>query len=131
MRRRPSEERIFQEFFEENPGFLPGAFGIYGESVHLSYNSALITKPSLKGLKSKTPDFLWIASDSGTVYPTFIEIETPSKRWFRKDGVQTSEFTQAKNQLSDWKAWLSNPIHQSLFYQYYDIDKEVAKVKNC
>ncbi|PEP90534.1 hypothetical protein COE95_13145 [Bacillus toyonensis] len=129
LKQKGHEESVFQEFFERNPAFLPGAFGIYGESGHPPYNNALITQPLLHGLTSKIPDFLWIASDSGTIYPIFIEIETPNKRWFRNNGVPTAEFTQAQNQLSDWKIWLSNPIHQNLFYQYYDIEREIASGK--
>lgn len=123
------EEDVFQEFFESNPSLLPGAFGIYGESGHAPYNNALITQPLLQGLTTKIPDFLWIASDSGTIYPIFIEIEKPNKKWFRNDGRPTAEFTQAQNQISDWKMWYSNPNHQSLFYQYYDIDGEIARGK--
>ncbi|MCM3185942.1 Shedu anti-phage system protein SduA domain-containing protein [Priestia megaterium] len=129
LKQKGHEEFVFQEFFERNPAFLPGAFGIYGESGHSPYNNALITQPILQGLTSKIPDFLWIASDSGTIYPIFIEIETPNKRWFKKNGVPTAEFTQAQNQLSDWKIWLSNPVHQNLFYQYYDIDREITSGK--
>lgn len=130
LKTKGSEERAFQVFFEKNPSFLPGAFGVYGESGHPPYNNALITQPVLNGLTSKIPDFLWIASDSGTIYPIFIEIETPNKRWFKKNGVPTAEFTQAQSQLSDWKMWLSNPAHQSLFYENYNIDQKIAEGKN-
>ncbi|MGD6834414.1 Shedu immune nuclease family protein [Sutcliffiella halmapala] len=130
LKQNGNEERVFQDFFERNPAFLPGAFGVYGESGHSPYNNALIIQPLLQGLTSKIPDFLWIASDSLNIYPIFIEIETHNKRWFRKNGVPTAEFTQAQNQLSDWKTWLSNPTHQNLFYQYYDIDKEIVSGKS-
>lgn len=129
LKQKGNEEGVFQNFFERNPAFLPGAFGIYGESGHPPYNYALVTQPLLNGLASKIPDFLWIASDSLAIYPIFIEIETPNKRWFRNDGIPAAEFTQAQNQLSDWKIWLSNPTHQNLFYQYYDIDREIASGK--
>lgn len=130
LKENSNEERVFQNFFERNPAFLPGAFGIYGESGHSPYKNALISQPLLQGLTSKIPDFLWIATDSLNIYPIFIEIETPNKAWFRKNGVPTAEFTQAQNQLTDWKTWFENPIHQSLFYQYYSIDKEIITGKS-
>ncbi|MGE8001190.1 Shedu immune nuclease family protein [Lysinibacillus sp. NPDC093190] len=123
------DEKKFQEFFERNPSLLPGAFGIYGESGHAPYNNALITQPLLQGLTTKIPDFLWLSTDSLNISPIFIEIEKPNKKWFRKNGQPTAEFTQAQNQLSEWKQWYENPTHQSLFYQYYDIDREILNGK--
>lgn len=74
------DESAFQSFFEKNPCMLPSAFGFFGESGHVPFNNALITQPILTGLTTKIPDFLWIASDSCTIYPVFIEIEKPSKK---------------------------------------------------
>ncbi|MFJ7649158.1 Shedu immune nuclease family protein [Lysinibacillus sp. NPDC097279] len=125
LKENADDERKFQEFFERNPSLLPGAFGIFGNSGHAPYNNALITQPLLQGLTTKIPDFLWLATDSLNIYPIFIEIEKPNKKWFRKNGQPTAEFTQAQSQLSEWKQWYDNPIHQSLFFQYYDIDREI------
>lgn len=130
LRNDDHEESVFQDFFERNPAMLPGAFGVYGESGHPPYNNALISQPLLQGLTSKIPDFLWIALDSLSIYPIFIEIEKPNKKWFRKNGVPTAQFTQAQNQIIDWKTWWSNPVHQNLFYQYYNIDKEILSGKS-
>lgn len=125
LKRDGKKESSFQEFFEKNPSFLPGAYGVFGESGHIPYNNSLITQPELHGLNLYKPDFLWIARDSLNVYPVFIEIETPEKKWFTKAGVPTAEFTQAQNQLSEWKSWYSNPVHQNIFYQYYGIQEEI------
>lgn len=59
---------VLRIVFEWNLAFLPGAFGIYSESGHSPYNNALITQPLLHGLTSKILDFLWVASDSGTIW---------------------------------------------------------------
>lgn len=124
-----NSEAAFQTFFEENPSMLPGAFGFFGESGHAPYNNILISQPILNGLTTKIPDFLWIATDSCTIYPIFVEIEVPSKRWFTKSGQPTAEFTQAQTQLADWKAWFQNPTHQHLFFEFYEIDSEYRRGK--
>lgn len=130
LKNEPTDEDVFQDFFEKNPAMLPGAFGFFGESSHLPYNNALITQPVLQGLETKVPDFLWIASDSLNIYPVFIEIEAPSKKWFNKDGTSTAKYTQALSQIQDWKTWYSNPAHQSIFHQFYDFDKEIIDGKS-
>lgn len=122
-------EKTFQDFFERYPCMLPGAFGFFGESGHSPYNNVLITQPHLVGLTSKIPDFLWIACDSCTIYPVFIEIEKPSKKWFVSDGKPSSEFTHAQNQLTDWKVWFANPTHQELFFKFYNVDSEFMQGK--
>lgn len=123
------EEKVFQKFFEENPCMLPGAYGFFGESGHTPYLNVLITQPILTGLTTRIPDFLWIANDSCNVYPVFIEIEKPAKKWFRGDGNPSADFTHAQNQLTDWKVWFGNPTHQKLFFEYYDVDSEFLKGK--
>lgn len=124
------DERSFQDFFERHPCMLPGAFGFFGESGHTPFNNVLITQPKLTGLTTKIPDFLWIANDSCTIYPIFIEIEKPSKKWFVFEGKPSSEFTHAQNQLTDWKVWFSDPTHQNLFFQYYNVDSEFMRGKS-
>src|SRR6478672_8579833 len=58
-------EKNIQQFLEENPCLIPGPFGITFSSGHFPFPSAVITQPFLKGLATKIPDFMWIASDSG------------------------------------------------------------------
>ncbi|WP_268329553.1 Shedu anti-phage system protein SduA domain-containing protein [Bacillus inaquosorum] len=84
LQQQSENEKVFQDFFEKNPAMLPGAYGFFGESGHAPYNNVLITQPVLQGLITKVPDFLWIASDSLNIYPIFIEIEAPSKKWFNQ-----------------------------------------------
>ena len=122
-------EADFQEFFEKNPAFLPGAYGFFGESGHPPFMNALITQPQLRGLATKVPDFLWIATDSSTIYPVFIELEAPTKKWFVRSGYPSSDFSQAQTQLLDWKNWFNDGNNQELFFKYYDIDTSHRKNK--
>jgi hypothetical protein len=73
----------------------------------------------LQGLGTKVPDFMWIAADSGTIYPILIEIESPRKRWFTNQGKPNFEFTQAHTQLATWKSWFDSPTNRQLFLEYY------------
>lgn len=125
-----NDESAFQKFFEENPSMMPGAFGFFGESGHAPYNNILISQPQLNGVTKRIPDFLWIATDSCTIYPVFVEIESPSKHWFTSSGQPTADFTQAQTQLTEWKVWFQNPTHQHLFFEYYEIDTEFRRGKS-
>jgi hypothetical protein len=95
------KEKRFQSFFEENPCMLPGAFSLNLKSGHYPFAGTVIAQPELTGLTSKIPDFMWIACDSGTVYPVLIEIEAPAKKYFTKKGKTTEKFNQAHDQLAE------------------------------
>lgn len=63
---------------------------------------------------------MWIASDSATVYPILIEIETPHKRWFHTKGTDFhSDFSHALGQLTEWKAWFARGTNAAAFMDYY------------
>lgn len=117
-------EKAYQRFLEDNFCLLPGAFGLIGRSGHYPYPGAVVAQPQLNGLFKRIPDFMWIANDSGTLYPVFIEIEAPYKQWFLDNGKQTDEFTQAHNQLAEWKQWFAKPTHVSLFLEYFQIPSD-------
>lgn len=118
-----TDEPKIQEFLEEHPSLLPGAFGLFGSGHyplgHYPFPCAVISQPTLQGISLKNPDFLWIATDSKSVYPTFIELEAPTKRWFTKKGKQADELTQAYNQIVEWKAWFSKPQNILTFIEFY------------
>ena len=96
------DERQVQAFFERYPALVPGGLTPGGSTGHYPLHCALITQPVLPGFHSRLPDLMWIATDSGTWYPTLIEIESPGKRLFTKRGVPTAAFTQARTQLAQW-----------------------------
>lgn len=116
------DERLIQDFMENHPCMIPGSFGVDGESGHGPWPSAVITQPKLPGVSERFPDFMWISTDSESVYPILVEIETPDKKWWRENGeVSHSDFTQAQGQLAEWRAWFSQPLNQQLFLDMYDI----------
>ncbi len=118
-----TDEPKIQEFLEEHPSLLPGAFGLFGSGHyplgHYPFPCAVISQPILQGIGLKKPDFLWIATDSMSVYPTFIELEAPTKRWFTKKGKQDDELTKAYNQIVEWKVWFSIPENVLIFKKFY------------
>ena len=118
------EERQVQDFFERHPALVPGALTPGGSTGHYPHHCALITQPVLPGFHSRLPDLMWIATHSGTWYPTLIEIESPGKRLFTKRGVPTAAFTQARTQLAQWRSWFQNPINVQQFVELYGVPAE-------
>lgn len=102
---------------------MPGAFELLGRSSHMPVHNSLFSQPRLSNDdKLKIPDFMWIANDSLSLCPVFIEIEKPSKLEFRKDSdVGRQVFNQALGQIKHWKAILSDESGRSFFYDYYRI----------
>ena len=124
------EEKNLQSFLEEHPCLIPGAFGLNFSSGHYPFPCAVITQPVLKGLGTKVPDFMWIAADSGTIYPILVEIEAATKRWFTKKGIPHSDFTQAHTQLASWKTWFDSPANREVFLKYYRIPSSLYETRN-
>ena len=124
-------ESSYQDFFERNPSFMPGAFEVIGHSSFLPFNNALISQPIISNeTKSRKPDFMWIARNSISLCPVLIEIEKPSKLGFRKNSdITRADFNQALNQLKQWRAILSNPEGVLKFYQRFQIPEEWQKLK--
>lgn len=125
-----SNESKFQEFFEENPSFIPGAHSAFNQhpSGHNPLHSCLFTQPKLPGVSERYPDFMWLSIDSSVFSPVFIEIEAPDKKLFTQKGVPTSLFTQANYQLLEWKALLSSPTNRTMFYEMYDVDSNARQL---
>jgi Domain of unknown function (DUF4263) len=122
---RPNEPTV-QGFLEQNPCLVPGlrSLGIY-PSAYPCY-SMLISQPSLPGLRVRRPDFMWIAGTSVAVYPTLIEIESPIKRLFTARRSPTATFSQARHQLTQWKAWFTRPENVQKFISDYSVTKAPA-----
>ena len=105
------DEALMHSFLERNPSFVPGAFS-FPTSGHGPMYSGVFSKPPLSAVGMHIPDFLWLATATDIVFPIFVEIETPSKRWFTEGGQPRAEFTQARNQLVIWKQWFGNAVNQ-------------------
>lgn len=112
-------EAGIQAFLETHPCLVPGGQSMSGPSGHSAYPAALITQPRLPGFNARVPDFMWIATDSGTTYAVVVEIEAPTKRWFRKDGTPSADLTQAQSQLTDWRIWFEKTHNQQAFLEHY------------
>ena len=82
---------------------------------------SLIAQPKLPGQHVRIPDFMWIATHSGAWFPTLIEIEKPSKRIYNKDGTPSSHFSQARNQLNQWRSWFTSNANVEQFKEMYGI----------
>lgn len=126
-----SDESKFQEFFERNPHFLPGSrdeFSGVGGSGHQPHLLCLISQPKISGLINRQPDFMWLASDSVYFSPVIIEIEAPSKRYFKADGTPSRYFTQAVHQLQEWQTILSRPENVLKFYEDFSIPEDLREL---
>ncbi len=122
-------ERNVQEFLEQHPCMIPGPFGLIGTSGHSPWPAAMISQPVLPSLSVRIPDFMWIARESVNVYPILIEIESPHKKWFTKAGRPSSEFTQARDQITEWMAWFEKPQNVLQFRDIYNVRDSLGKLK--
>jgi hypothetical protein len=111
------EELEIQEFLELNPAMIPGGSGDIGPGGHHgSEMGAVFRKPRLSGAgREFEPDFMWVTRSTALITPILIEIEKPSKRWFKQDGTPTQDFTHAHDQLNDWRAWFSRDQNSAIF----------------
>lgn len=95
------DEAPMHRFLEDNPKFLiqvlTGGHGRY-----------FISKPRLGS--QYVPDFLIGDQTSMGIEWYAVEIESPRKKVYRKDGNFRSELNQAINQIKDWRNWLTNRI---------------------
>jgi hypothetical protein len=113
------DEKEIHTFLENNPSLIPGAYGISFTSGHDPLYGAVFSQPILPGIETKYPDFMWIAINSSEISPILIEIEALDKPWFTKEGHQRAEFTQAENQLDQWRVWFSEPRNILNFQKLY------------
>ena len=122
------DEALVHAFLERHPSLLPGSHSVDGDSGHSPFPMAVVSKPKLSGLSDREPDFMWIACDSGSVYPILIEIETPHKPWFYGDRAEVhSNFTHAQGQLAEWRAWFNRGHNRTAFFDYYEVPSVIAK----
>jgi hypothetical protein len=118
------DESLVHNFLEQHPSLLPGSHSVDGDSGHSPFPMSVISKPKFPGLSDREPDFMWIATDSDSLYPILIEIETPHKRWFYGDRAEIhSDFTHAQGQLAEWRAWFNRGNNRAAFMDYYEIPR--------
>lgn len=122
----PDDEKVFQQFFERNPSFMPGAFELGELSGHLPHLQCLISQPEIGATYTRKPDFLWLSQDSLTFAPVFIEIEKPSKKTFTRLRQTSADFTQAMDQILEWKSLLNTPESQIAFMKKYKLPQTLT-----
>lgn len=115
------DEQEYQRLIERHPCLLPWCYGTFGGGHHGLVHGAVVRQPRLTGLNGKQPDFLMITRDSASVYVVLIEIESPCKHRFTKQGNPNAELTQAISQLRSWKAWFELPGKSDSFVQEYQV----------
>ena len=122
------ERHVLHTFLERHPSLLPGSHSVDGDSGHGAFPWAVISKPKLPGLSHREPDFMWIATDSESLYPILIEIETPHKQWFYGDHAEIhSDFTHAQGQLAEWRAWFNQGHNRTAFLDDYEIPRDLRR----
>ncbi|MFY9618530.1 MAG: Shedu immune nuclease family protein [Pyrinomonadaceae bacterium] len=126
---KPSEQQV-QDFLERNPALVPGARTPGSPSGHAPIHNVLIAQPKLPGLRSKIPDFMWIATHSEAWYPTLIEIERPDKKIFKSRVVPRAEFTEAHNQFAQWRSWFSKPENTQVLIREYGVPEEIIRFRS-
>jgi Domain of unknown function (DUF4263) len=120
LSREPEEDEV-QRFLELHPSMIPGGSGDIGPGGHHGSDmGAVFRRPNLIGAgRSFQPDFMWVTRSTSLITPILVEIEKPSKRWFRRDGRPTSEFTEAHDQLNDWRSWFARDGNRALFRERF------------
>ncbi len=114
-------EKEFQDFLEKNPSYVPGALSLFGQSGHYPFMDTLISQPEIGITFTRKPDFLWLAQDSLTFSPVFIEIEKPNKKMFTDGGIPNADFNQALNQIDEWRYLLKDSDNIRAFYKSFSI----------
>jgi hypothetical protein len=112
-------------FLERHPCMVPGYDAFHASLEPGPIYNCLFSKPVLPGIERRIPDFMWLPTDSETQWVVLVELEDPNKRWFTKDGQQTSELSQATAQVSDWLAHLLEPENMAMFRSMYHIRRRV------
>lgn len=126
LKKSDTPESEFQAFFELHPYLLSHLCSGIGGGGAL-YN-CLISQPKLDDTYPRIPDYVWLTIDSKYFRPIFIEIEKPSKRYFKENGEFTADFLQAFGQLCCWKSMLMDFLTEQSFLKRFNLlDKVTTK----
>ena len=103
-------EQTYQSFMEKNTRLVPREF-VQNHGIHFS----LLLRKLAFGADYKT-DFFYLSKSSADWHCVFIEIEKPQSRYFReKTNKFHPDFQAALEQISSWRAWLSNDGNRAAF----------------
>ena len=98
-------ELAMQSFLESNPKFLVQVLG----GGHNRYQIPKL-RPQPRLGSEYIPDFLISDMNSMGIHWFAVELESPRKKAYRNNGLQSSYLTQAIGQINDWRGWLSDNI---------------------
>jgi hypothetical protein len=120
---RKPEEKDVQEFLELHPAMVPGGSGDVGPGEHHGSDmGAIFRQPTLQGAgRNFTPDFMCVTRSSSLITPVLVEIEKPEKRWFTSTGRPTAHFTEAHDQLAQWRDWFRQDGNSAIFRQRFQL----------
>ena len=119
------DECRYQELLERHPCLVPCAYPTVDVGHNGIYPDAVITQPPLTGIGTKRPDFCSITFDSGTLYATFVEIESPCKEWSTSKGAPSAKLQQALQQLRDWQIWFKQSDNARRFLEEYAVPDDL------
>jgi len=103
-------EQKYQDFLEKNTQFIPREF-IQNHGLHFD-----LVLRKLKFGADYVSDFFYISKSSDDWNLVFVEIEKPSSKFFRRNTNDFhSDFHSALQQISRWRAWLSDPSNLASF----------------
>jgi hypothetical protein len=120
---RKPEENVVQDFLERHPAMVPGGSGDVGPGGHHGSDmGAMFKQPTLQGAgRTFIPDFMWVTRSSSLITPILVEIEKPDKRWFTSTGRPTAQFTEAHDQLAQWRDWFRQDGNTAIFRQRFQL----------
>ena len=104
------EEQVYQSFLETHTRFIPREF----VQNHGIGQSLVLRKLSL-GADYKT-DFFFFSKSSDDWNAVFVEIEKPSSKFFKGNtNAFHSDFSDALQQINQWKAWFLSDKNKGSF----------------
>jgi hypothetical protein len=113
-----ASEATIHEYLERHPILLP----LIDACHHGPYDGVIATKLPLAN--DFVTDFAFVTSNSQTLRFVGIEIESPRKCLFRKDGSFHRDYLDARQQLADWVLWARHNVRDALdswgrLFQYH------------
>ena len=105
-----SNEQTYQKFIEHNTYLIPREF-IQNHGLHFS----LVLRKLAFG-SDFISDFAYLSKSTVSWNCVLIEIEKPSSKFFKNasNGFHR-DFTDALQQISDWRAWFDEPSNKESF----------------
>ena len=97
-------EQDIQNFLEKYPHILPGLDTFH----HGPMAQMIVTKFPLN--VDFVTDFAFVSENSQCLEITFVEIESPKKRIFNKNGSFSRDYLDARQQLADWNGWAQHNL---------------------